>query len=357
MSTLFDPLQLGALSLPNRIIMAPLTRSRASAGRVPNALMADYYAERASAGLIITEATSVSAQGVGYADTPGIWSDEQVTGWQLVTHAVHAAKGRIFLQLWHVGRISDPVFLDGELPVAPSAIAAAGHVSLLRPERAFVTPRALATSELGALVEAYGKGAENARLAGFDGVEIHGANGYLLDQFLQDRTNRRTDEYGGSLENRARLMIEVTDAVIDVWGAQRVGMHLAPRCDAHDMGDSDPSATFGYVARELGKRNIAFICARESLAPTKRDPRLGPFLKREFGGVYIANEGFTAASAQQVLAAGEADAVAFGKAFLANPDLPKRLALGAALNVPNPATFYAHGPHGYTDYPALELVA
>jgi 2,4-dienoyl-CoA reductase-like NADH-dependent reductase (Old Yellow Enzyme family) len=354
MPTLFDPIQIGALSLPNRIIMAPLTRSRASEGRVPNALMAHYYAERASAGLIISEATSVSAQGVGYADTPGIWSEEQVAGWRLTTEAVHAANGLIVLQLWHVGRISDPVFLDGALPVAPSAIAAAGHVSILRPERPFVTPRALDTSELAAIVETYRIGAENAKRAGFDGVEIHGANGYLLDQFLQDGTNRRTDQYGGSLDNRARLMLEVTDAVISVWGADRVGMHLAPRADSHDMGDSNLSKTFGYVARELGKRKIAFICARESLAKTPQDPRLGPYLKDVFGGVYIANEGFTKSSAEQVLANGEADAVAFGKAFIANPDLPKRLALDAALNPPNPATFYVPGAEGYIDYPHLD---
>jgi 2,4-dienoyl-CoA reductase-like NADH-dependent reductase (Old Yellow Enzyme family) len=235
---------------------------------VPNELMARYYAERASAGLIISEATSVTPQGVGYADTPGIWSDEQVEGWKRVTQAVHAAGGRIVLQLWHVGRISDPMFLDGDLPVAPSAIAAGGHVSLVRPERPFVTPRALELDEIPGIVAAYRKGAENAKKAGFDGVEIHGANGYLLDQFLQDSTNRRTDAYGGPIENRARLLLEVVDAAIDVWGAGRVGVHLAPRGDAHTMGDSDPAATFGYVARELGRRKIAFIFTRESIRAT-----------------------------------------------------------------------------------------
>ena len=225
--------------------MAPLTRARAGAERLPNALMEEYYTQRASAGLIISEATSVTPKGVGYADTPGIWSAEQVEGWKLVTRSVHKAGGRILLQLWHVGRISDPIFLNGELPVAPSAIAAAGHVSLVRPLKPFVTPRALKLEEIPGVVAAYRKGAENAQLAGFDGVEIHGANGYLLDQFLQDKTNHRTDTYGGSIENRARLMLEVTDAVISVWGADRVGMHLAPRGDAHDMGDSNPLATFG----------------------------------------------------------------------------------------------------------------
>ena len=350
MTTLFDPITIGALHLPNRIIMAPLTRARAvGEGRVPNALMANYYVQRATAGLIISEATAVTPHGVGYADTPGIWSDAQVAGWKLVTDAVHQAGGRIVLQLWHVGRISDPSFLGGEPPVAPSAIAAKGHVSIVRPERPYPLPRALDAAEIPAIVEAFRKGAENAKLAGFDGVEIHGANGYLLDQFLQDSTNTRTDNYGGSIENRARLMLEVTDAAIGVWGADRVGMHLAPRRDAHDMGDSDPRATFGYVARELGKRGIAFICARENLG----EDRIGPFLKQQFGGVYIVNEQMTKDSALRVLADGEADAVAFGKWFIANPDLPHRLATDAALNPPRADKFYAAGAEGYTDYPAL----
>ncbi|HEU4376191.1 MAG TPA: alkene reductase, partial [Telluria sp.] len=298
MTTLFDPITIGDLQLKNRIIMAPLTRARAIGGaRVPNALMAKYYEQRASAGLILSEATSVTAQGVGYENTPGIWSDQQVEGWKQTTDAVHAAGGRIFLQLWHVGRISDPELLHGDLPVAPSAIAAKGHVSLLRPERDYAVPRALATEEIPGIVAAFRKGAENARLAGFDGVEIHGANGYLLDQFLQDSTNQRTDNYGGSIENRARLMLEVTDACIAVWGANRVGMHLAPRRDSHDMGDSDPAATFGYVARELKQRGIAFICAREAVG----DDSLGPLLKKEFGGVYIANEQMTRDSAEQLM--------------------------------------------------------
>ena len=354
MTTLFDPIKIGALDLPNRIIMAPLTRARADGGgRVPNAMMAEYYVQRASAGLILTEATSVTPMGVGYADTPGIWSDEQVAGWRDVTAAVHAAGGRIVLQLWHVGRISDPIFLNGAQPVAPSAIQPKGHVSLVRPAKDYETPRALTLAEIADIVAAYRTGAENAKKAGFDGVEVHGANGYLLDQFLQDSTNRRTDAYGGSIENRARLMLEVTDACIAVWGADRVGMHLAPRRDAHDMGDSTPLETFGYVARELGKRGIAFICAREGLG----DDRLGPQLKALFGGVYIANEKLTKESAEQLLASGEADAVAFGQWFIANPDLPARLARNAPLNPARPETFYAPGPGGYTDYPALQANA
>ena len=350
MPTLQDPLRVGALTLPNRVIMAPLTRARAGLTRTPNALMAEYYAQRASAGLIISEATSVTPLGVGYADTPGIWSAAQVLGWQKITEAVHVAGGRIMLQLWHVGRMSDPMFLDGALPVAPSAVRPKGTISLVRPEKEFVTPRALSADELPQIVEAYRQGAVNARAAGFDGVEIHGANGYLLDQFLQDSTNQRTDEYGGALENRARLMLEVTDAVTSVWGADRVGMHLAPRGDAHDMGDSNPLATFSYVAHELGRRGLAFLCAREHTGPG----RIGPQLKKAFGGIYIANEGFTKETAEHALEAGEADAVAFGKLFIANPDLAVRFAQNAPLNTPNPATFYAKGPEGYTDQPALE---
>jgi 2,4-dienoyl-CoA reductase-like NADH-dependent reductase (Old Yellow Enzyme family) len=352
MPTLLDPLAVGDWVLPNRVVLAPLTRTRASAGRVPNALMAEYYRQRAGAGLMISEATSVTPMGVGYPDTPGIWSPEQVEGWKLVTRAVHEAGGRILLQLWHVGRVSDPSYLGGELPVAPSAIAPEGHPSLLRPVRPYVVPRALRREEIPGVVAAYRLGAENAQRAGFDGVEIHGANGYLLDQFLQDSANRRTDDYGGPIENRARLMLEVTDAVISVWGPQRVGMHLAPRGDLVSMGDSNPAATFGYVAEQLGKRGIAFIAARESVGPG----RLGPELKRKFGGVYIANEGFSFESANYAITVGEADAVAFGKLFIANPDLPRRFALGAPLNRPDSSTFYGFGPRGYTDYPALNGV-
>ena len=349
MSRLHDSLRLGALTLPNRIIMAPLTRCRAGAGRVPTALMQEYYTQRASAGLILSEATSVDPMGVGYPDTPGIWSEEQVTGWKKITAAVHAAGGRMFLQLWHVGRVSDPVYLNGALPVAPSAIAATGHVSLLRPQKPFVTPRALELAEIPRIVSAFRLGAVNALRAGFDGVEVHGANGYLLDQFLQDGANRRTDAYGGPVANRARLALEVADAVISVWGPGRVGYHLAPRGGSGGIKDSDPAATFGYMAAELGQRQIAFLCARESLEA----PRLGPELKRAFGGVYIVNDGFTPATGRAVLAAGEADAVAWGKLFIANPDLPRRLQLDAPLNAPDAATFYGGTERGYTDYPAL----
>ncbi|HVZ03508.1 alkene reductase [Hyphomicrobium sp.] len=349
MTSLFDPLQAGAFTLKNRIVLAPLTRCRASAGRVPNDLMREYYVQRASAGLLLSEATSVSAMGVGYPDTPGIWSEEQVARWKRITEAVHAAGGAMLLQLWHVGRISHPDYLGGALPLAPSAIAAKGHVSLLRPVRDYVVPRALELNEIPGIVAEYRKGAENAKRAGFDGVEVHGANGYLLDQFLQDSTNKRTDAYGGAIENRARLMFEVVDACIEVWGANRVGLHLAPRGDAQSMGDSNPRATFGYVAQEAGRRKLAFLCTREREGPDA----ISAELKKLFGGVLIANEGFTKQTAEAVISSGAADAVAFGKLFIANPDLPERFKLGAPLNTPDPSTFYAQGPKGYTDYPPL----
>ncbi len=354
MQTLFDPLQLGELHLPNRIIMAPLTRNRSSGpGRVPNPMMARYYAQRAAAGLILSEATSVMPSGVGYPHTPGIWSQEQVQGWRAVVREVHRAGGRILSQLWHVGRISDPSYHDGSAPVAPSAVRPKGHVSLLRPERPYALPRALATEEIAGIIAGFRSAAAHAAAAGFDGAEVHAANGYLLDQFLQDSTNRRTDEYGGSIQNRARLLLEVTDAVISVFGKGRVGVHLAPRCDSHDMGDSDPGTLFAYVVEQLSRRGVAFVCVRESLAGS----RLGPVLRQLFDGAYIANEGFTAASAAQVLAAGEADAVAFGKLFIANPDLPRRLREQAPLAPWDSTTFYSPGERGYTDYPPLEPIS
>lgn len=353
MTALLSPLKAGAFTLKNRVVLAPLTRTRASEGRVPNAMMREYYVQRASAGLQLTEATSVTPMGVGYPDTPGIWSDEQVAGWKSITDAVHAAGGTIVLQLWHVGRVSHPSYLGGELPVAPSAIAPEGHVSLVRPKANYVVPRALELSEIPGIVDGYRKGAINAKRAGFDGVEIHGANGYLLDQFLQDSTNKRTDAYGGSIENRARLMLEVVDAAIEVWGADRVGLHLAPRGDAHTMGDSNARETFGYVAREMRKRGIAFIAAREYSGADA----IGPTLKQEFGGVFIANEKYTKETAEAAIAEGRADAVAFGQLFIANPDLPERFAKDAPLNAPDPSTFYSSGPKGYTDYPTLAEAA
>ncbi len=329
--------------------MAPLTRCRSAAGREPTDLMAEYYTQRASAGLILTEATSVDPMGVGYPDTPGIWSDEQVEGWKKVTSSVHAAGGRIMLQLWHVGRISDPIYLDGKLPVAPSAVRPEGHVSHVRPKKPFETPRALERAEIDEVIEAYRRGAENAQRAGFDGVEVHGANGYLLDQFLYPDSNLRTDDFGGSVENRARMHLAVTDAVLSVWGADRVGMHLAPRGESHDSGVEYRREIFGYLARELGRRKLAFIFARES----QEEPRLGPMIKREFGGPFIANQALGPEQGAQLLNAGEADAISWGQLYIANPDLRRRIELGAELNEPNPDTYYGEGTVGYTDYPFL----
>ena len=350
MPSLYDPLKVGDLTLRNRIVMAPLTRARSGVERVPGPLVAEYYAQRASAGLIISEATSVTPLGVGYVDTPGIWSDEQVEGWKLTTEAVHKAGGLIFMQLWHVGRISDPSLLGGQPPVSASAIAAKGDVSLLRPKRPYPVPRPLSLDEIKDVVEAYRKGAENAKKAGLDGVELHGANGYLLDQFLQDGSNHRTDAYGGSIENRARLMLEAVDAAISVFGPSRVGLHIAPRGDAHDMGDSDLLGTFTYVAKAMRERGIAFLMAREHVGADS----IGPQLKATFGGVYIANEGLDAAKAQALLDDGAADAVGFGKLYISNPDLVQRLRAGAPLNPWKMETFYSPGAPGYTDYPALE---
>jgi 2,4-dienoyl-CoA reductase-like NADH-dependent reductase (Old Yellow Enzyme family) len=349
MPSLFDPVKIGAIELNSRIVMAPLTRCRAEEGRVPGDLMLEYYSQRASAGLIITEATAVTPMGVGYPDTPGIWNQAQVGGWRRITDAVHAKGGKIVLQLWHVGRVSDPMYLDGALPVAPSAIAPAGHVSLVRPERPFTTPRALETEEIADIVEAFRQGAENAQAAGFDGVEIHAANGYLIDQFLQDSSNRRTDIYGGSIENRARLLLEITDAVLSVWEPGRVGVHLAPRGDAHDVGDSDPAAVFGHVVRALSDRHIAFICAREA----EGEDSLVPTMKQLFSGAFIANERFTGESANAWIEDGRVDAVAFGVPFIANPDLPQRLRQKAPLNEPDRTTFYGSGAEGYTTYPVI----
>lgn len=346
---LLDPIAVGELKLPNRVWMAPLTRLRGTVDHLPTPVMAEYYRQRASAGLILSEGTPVSPMGVGYPQVPGIWSAEQVARWRPVTQAVHEEGGRIFAQIWHVGRISAPVFLGGRLPVSSTAVAAKGNLSVLRPLTPYPVPHALTIPEIAEVVEEFRRGAQNAQAAGFDGVEIHGANGYLIDQFLQDGPNGRTDEYGGPIENRARFMLEVLDAAVSVWGPGRVGMHLAPRGDAQSAGDSDPAATFEYVAREMGKRKIAFLAAREYEGPDS----LGPRLKEAFGGVFVANEKFTQAEGDKVIAEGKADAVLFGKLFIANPDLPLRFASGAELNRPDPQTFYTHGEEGYIDYPAM----
>ena len=348
---LFLPYQLGNIELNNRLVMAPMTRSRALEDNVPNPIAATYYAQRASAGLIVTEATQVSPEGVGYIRTPGIHSGEQVAGWTRITEAVHRAGGKVFLQLWHVGRISHPDFHGGELPVAPSAIAAQGQVFTARGPQQMVTPRALALGELPSIVEQFRRGAENAKAAGFDGVELHGANGYLLDQFLRDGSNRRTDAYGGTVENRARLPLEVTEAVIDVLGADRVGYRISPNGAFNSMSDSNPIQTFSYLAEQLDKLGIVYLHVVDPV--TDGIKRVSPLLRRKFNRTYIVNGGFDIDSANAAIHGGEADLIAFGTTFLANPDLPQRYRIKAPLNAPDQATFYAGEDMGFTDYPAL----
>ena len=355
---LFSPYKLGDLELPNRMVMAPLTRNRAGDGNVPGQLNGTYYTQRVSAGLIIAEATQVSPEGLGYPATPGIHSPAQVAGWKLVTDAVHQHGGRIFLQLWHVGRISHPDLQPGgALPVAPSAIApTVGQAATYEGMKPFVTPRALETSEIPGIVEQYRQGAKNALEAGFDGVEVHGANGYLLDQFLRDGTNKRTDEYGGSIENRARLLLEVTQAVTEVWGAGRVGVRLSPSGTFNDMHDSDPLATFGYAAEALNRFGLAYLHLIEVV---EADLRHGgtevptSYLRDRFTGTLIVNGGYDLDKSNAVLSSHKADLVAFGTLFIANPDLPQRFALNAPLNPADPSTFYGGGEKGYIDYPFL----
>jgi len=357
---LFSEYRLGTLELPNRFVMAPMTRSRALAGNVPNPLAATYYAQRASAGLLITEGTQVSPQGVGYIRTPGLHSPEQVAGWRAVTDAVHRAGGRIFAQLWHVGRVSHPDFHDGQLPVGPSAVAAIGEAFTRYGRKALEAPRALELSEIPGVVDQFRTAAEHAQAAGFDGVELHGANGYLLDQFLRDGSNRRDDAYGGSIEHRARLLLEVTDAVIGVWGPGRLGYKIAPYFSGLGMSDSSPIDTFSYVAKELGARRVGYLHIAEAVAGQWAAPagtvRATPILRRAFGGTVIVNGGYDLESANAAIASGEGDLVAFGIPFLANPDLPERFRRRAPLNPPLVDNLYAGEEKGYIDYPTLEQV-
>lgn len=351
MTDFVSPIQFGELKLKNRVVMAPLTRSRATADRVPTELMAEYYAQRASAGLIIAEATVISEEANGYENTPGLFTDAQVEGWKKVTDAVHAKDGLIVSQLWHVGRVSHPDLLNGETPVSASTVQQAGHVSLLRPKRSYVLPRALEISEIHAITEQFKQAAIRAKEAGFDGVELHAANGYLIDQFLQTKTNLREDEYGGSVENRARFLLEVVDALVEVWGAGRVGVHLAPRGDEHDMGDHDPRETFGYAMEQLGQRQIAFFFTREYLA----EDSMSEYLKERSNGVaYIANMKLDRSSALDLLSSEKADAVSFGKAYIANPDLFERLVIDAEMNELKLENMLGTDvAEGYIDYPFL----
>lgn len=359
-ATLFTSVKLGTYELSNRIVMAPMTRLRAD-GTIPWSLNATYYAQRASAGLIVTECTMVSPLSLGYLNCPGIYSSAQVEGWKPVTDAVHQAGGRIFLQLWHCGRISHPSLLNGELPVAPSAIAATGDLHTPIGKVAMEPPRALEIHEIPQIVEQFRQGAENARAAGFDGVELHGAFGYLIDQFLQDVSNQRTDEYGGSIENRARFLLEVVGAVAEVWGGDRVGIKLSPSNTFYGMGDSDPEATFGYGIKALNQFRLAYIHLMEPNEMDLQQDVLNPVTSRFrplFQGTVITNGGYDRDKGNAALAQGDADLVSFGKLFIANPDLPRRLEQGAPLNEPDPKTFYGQGKdgaeHGYTDYPFLQ---
>lgn len=354
---LHSPHTLGSLKLPNRVVMAPMTRNRAGTGNVPTDLVARYYEQRASAGLIVAEATQIAPEGVGYPNTPGIHSEAQVEGWKRVTRAVHDTGGRIFLQLWHVGRISHPLFQPGgALPVAPSAIAPAGQAYTPEGPKPFVTPRALAADEIPGIVAQFRQGAVHAVEAGFDGVELHGANGYLPDQFLRDGTNQRTDAYGGSVENRARFLLAIVRELVDVWGPDSVGVRLSPSGTFNDMRDSHPIETFGYVASELDRIGVVYVHVVEGTeADLKHGGKIVPTerLRSRFGRTLIVNGGYDRERAEATIREGRADLVSFAKAFLANPDLPHRLRTAAPLNAPDPGTFYGGDEKGYTDYPAL----
>ncbi|MES1945334.1 N-ethylmaleimide reductase [Salinisphaera sp. PC39] len=359
---LFRPARLGALELPHRVLMAPLTRARASQpGDVPNDMNVTYYRQRASAGLIISEATQVSPQGKGYAFTPGIHSDEQIAGWRKITDAVHAAGGRMHLQLWHVGRISHTALQpDGALPVAPSAIQPEGAKTFISADSGMVdipTPRALEADEMPDIVEQFRQGAENAKAAGFDGVEIHAANGYLLDQFLRSGSNHRTDEFGGSVDNRLRLPLKVVEAVAGVWGEDRVGVRVSPTGSFNAMHDGDPQATFGAFAARLDDLGIAYIeVVEDSFQGNHADGRPEPIvdaIRSAFRGTYIGNGNYTAGEARARIDADRCDLVTFGRPFIANPDLPERFRRNAPLNEWDSATFYGGDEHGYIDYPAL----
>ena len=351
---LLSSLTAGALQLPNRVLMAPLTRCRADADHNPTPLMAEYYAQRASAGLIIAEATMVMEGNSSFWMEPGIYSEAQVAGWKAVTDAVHAKGGRIVLQLWHGGRACHPLLNGGAQPVAPSAIPITGdEVHTPEGKKPYVTPRELRDDEIPDIIAGFREAAANAKAAGFDGVEVHGANGYLLDEFLRDGANKRTGPYGGPIENRARLMLEVLDAVIEVWGADRVGLRISPLNSYNSMADSDPVALTTYIAQQCSARGIAFLhVMRADFFQAQQGDVLTP-ARRHFKGVLVGNMGYTADEAEQAIADGKLDAVAFGTSFLANPDLPARIAAKAPLTAPDPATFYSPGPAGYTDYPFL----
>ena len=349
---LFSPIRFGDLELANRIIMAPLTRNRAAEGNVPQAMNVEYYRQRASAGLVISEGSQISPQGLGYPGTPGIHSEAQVEGWLKVTDAVHKEGGLIFCQLWHVGRISHTSLqIDGALPVAPSALKPSGQIFTYTGLQDFETPRALTTDEISGIIADYVTAAQNAKCAGFDGVEIHSANGYLLDQFIRDCTNQRQDQYGGDISNRMRLLIEVTEQVVAVWGKNRVGVRLSPENSFNDMKDSHPQQTFNAVATRLSDFPLAYLHILEGDMMTGERNLDYVELRKCFNGYYMANNGYDFDMATAAITENRADLVAFGKLFIANPDLPYRFAHNLPLNTPDSATFYGGDEKGYTDYP------
>ncbi len=350
---LFSPVKLGSIALKNRIVMAPLTRNRAGEGGVPQAMNVTYYEQRATAGLIVTEATPISAMAHGYPALPGIYTDAQVAGWKKVTDAVHAKGGKIVLQLWHVGRISHPSLLNGALPLAPSAIKPAGQAFTYQGLVDFVEPRALAVDELPAIIQDYVHATKCALAAGFDGVEIHAANGYLLDQFLRDGSNKRTDNYGGSIENRARLLMEVTAAVVEEAGADKVGMRLSPVNPFNDMQDSDPQALFNYVAEAINKFNLAYLHVIEGDVGGNAVRFDFVAFRKLFKNAYMANLGYDKVRGNAAIANGDADCIAYGVPFLANPDLVERFRIDAPLNKADANTFYGGTEKGYTDYPFM----
>jgi N-ethylmaleimide reductase len=353
---LFSQYELGNIELSNRMVMAPMTRCRAVLGSIPNPLAVMYYAQRSQAGLIITEGSQVSPQGVGYVRTPGIYSPEQVDGWRKVTDAVHQEGGKVFLQLWHVGRVSHPDFLEGELPVAPSALPVEGDIHSPLGKKKIETPRALELDEIPSIIDQFRRGAKNAKAAGFDGVEIHGANGYLLDQFLRDGSNRRTDQYGGSLRNRARLPLEVTEAVIDVWGPHKVGYRISPHFQWYSMSDSNPRENFSYFAKELSNLELGYLHMIERVGAYMQvapDTRFASVIREIFKGTFILNGGYDAEKGNEAIRKGEADLISYGTLFLANPDLPDRFRRNAPLNAPDIKTFYVGEERGYIDYPTL----
>lgn len=357
-SPLFEPIHLGAIALGNRIVMAPLTRGRSGVDRIPNNLMTEYYQQRASAGLIITEATQISAQAAGWGETPGIYADAQFQAWQRITSAVHQQGGKIVLQIWHTGRASHPDFqLNGALPISASAVKPAGEIHTIQGKKPFVTPKAASLEEISGIIQDFAQATRNARQAGFDGVEIHAANGYLIDQFLRDGTNQRQDAYGGPIENRVRFLLEVTEAVVNAWSADHVGVRLSPTNAFNDMADSNPIATFTHTAQALNSYNLAYLHILEALPGhmlAVEGERVSPYIRQAFHGPLMINGGYDATSGAAAITNQEADLVAYGVPFIANPDLPERFAKQAPLNEPDPSTFYTRGAEGYTDYPFLD---